>query len=103
MKKYNVFITSNAIEDIEDVFNYIALTFKAPLTAKRFRDGLYREIIGLSVYAGAISVSHNKSIQDLYGLGARRINYKKLAIIYIIDGNDVFVERIIRAEAIKEL
>lgn len=79
------------------------MNFKAPLTAKRFRDGLYIEIIGLSVYAGSISVYHNKLIQDLYGPGARRINYKKHAIIYIIDGNDVFVERIIRAEAIKEL
>jgi hypothetical protein len=45
----------------------------------------------LSAYAGATAISQNVFIQTKFGPYARRINYKKTAIIFTIERNYVIV------------
>lgn len=100
MKRYTVALTENARADILAFYDCILHEYKQPLTARRNRTGLYNEIRKLSAYAASIAVSRSDFIQSLYGPDARRINYKKLAIIFVIESDVVYIQRIIPASLI---
>jgi hypothetical protein len=87
--------------DIRSVFNKIAYGFKQPLAAKRYKNGLLKAIHRLPVYADAIAFSQYDYIQSRYGPKARHVTYKKMAIIYTITGNMIFIKRIIAAKLIR--
>jgi hypothetical protein len=94
MKAYTIRISKQADQEIENLHFYIFEICKSPITAKRYIEGLYSEIISLSYSAGSYPISNLKSIL-YYGYNARRINYKKVSIIFTIHGNIVLVHRVI--------
>lgn len=100
MKKYNVYISKEARDDLKSLADYIADVLKAPLTSENYTNGLINELFSLSKYAEAIPLSNRQSIMK-YGTNVRRINYKKHAIIYTVQGNTVLIRRIILGSLIK--
>jgi hypothetical protein len=66
---------------------------KAPDTAANYIKGLKTIIQKLSVYAD--SVGANEYVQNQFGPSARHITFKKMAIIFRIHGNYVYIKRVI--------
>ncbi|MDR3194266.1 MAG: hypothetical protein LBT76_03105 [Tannerella sp.] len=100
MKKYTIIITKKAKADMQAFYDCIFYEYKQPLTALRNRIELRKTLQKLAVYAGSISISQSNYIQSLYGPDARRVNYKKMAIIYVIRNGYVFIKRIIASALI---
>jgi hypothetical protein len=75
--------------------------YKQPLTARRNRAGLYDKLKQLATCADVTGFSQYDFIQRNYGPGARHITYKKMAIIYVVFGNIVYIQRIIPGSLIR--
>jgi hypothetical protein len=101
MKRYTPVISPRAKADILAFYNNILYQYKQPQTAYRNRLGLYNEIQKLSVHAGSIAICRNDFIQFLYGPEARRVNYKKMAIIFVLHHDKVYIKRVIPASLIR--
>ena len=101
MKKYyTVIISDDATADIDALVDYIYYEIKEPITALRYHDGLINAIMGLSSSADIYAESQYDFIQQNYGPSARHITYKKMTIIYLIDGDYVYIQRIIAGSLI---
>ncbi len=100
MKAYDIRISKQADIDIENLHIYISEICKSPITAKRYILGLYSAINSLSRSAENYPISSLRSIL-YYGYNARRINYKKMSVIYTIHNNIVLVNRVIPGAVIK--
>ncbi len=96
---YTVFIVAEAKQDISQIVDYIETFLCAPLTAVRFYSGLRKKVEDLAFTADIYSVLHRESLQG-YGKEVRRVNYKKFAVIYTIEGSKVIIHRIIHGSLI---
>ncbi|GAB1415823.1 hypothetical protein MASR2M117_12290 [Paludibacter sp.] len=103
MKKYTVVLSEQAESDLEEYINYIMSKCKAPLTALRNYEDLFTVINSLRSSPESCSLQTRKSLILQFGFGVRRINYKKMAIIYTIHSNIVYIRRIIAGSMIAEL
>lgn len=101
MKKYSVFISKEAQDDIEELADFIAHVLKSPNTSKRYTEGIIKELEHLEKYAGSIRVSDQKTIKA-FGAHLRRVNYKSHCIIYSIHKNVVLVHRIVLQSSAKD-
>ena len=93
MKKYQIRYTTQSDEDMESVFEFIARECFAPLTAKRYMEGIKKEIDRLEVSAGSIAV--DEELSQEYGFDVRRTHYKKVAIIFSVEEELVYIHHII--------
>ena len=91
-----------ASSDIDALHNVIAYEYFAPLTAKRYIDGIYKVINKLSYSASAFAVYRRKSVRQ-YGSSVRRVNYRKMAILYTVHEETVYIHRIVPAGSIAGL
>jgi len=102
MKSYKIRISIQADKDIENLHFYIFEVCKSPITSRRYIEGIISEIISLSHSADSFPVSTLKSVSK-YGYNARRINYKKVTIIYTIHRNIVLIQRVIPGTLLSDL
>jgi len=102
MKYYTIRTSKQAHIDIENLHFYIVETCKSPITSKRYIEGIIYKITSLSHSAESHPITSLKSILQ-YGYNARRINYKKMAIIYTVHQNMVLIRRIIPGSLISKL
>ena len=93
MRQFEISVTSKALSDVDKLRFAIIFKFRAPLTAKRYVEGLNKKVQSLKVGADAIQIDKVFSAQ--YGFDVRRVNYKEMAILYSIEGNVVIIQRII--------
>ena len=93
MRRFDIAATPKAQSDVDKLRFAIAFKFRAPLTAKRYVEGLNKKVQSLKVGADAIQI--DKAFSAQYGYDVRRINYKEMAILYSIEGNVVIIQRII--------
>ena len=100
MRKYVVKITDTALQDIENIHDYIAYKLFEPITADKYIRGIYDAIKHLSLYGANIAVSERGFLLLQYGSTVRNINYKKMVIIYIIENNEIVIQRITAAALI---
>jgi plasmid stabilization system protein ParE len=91
MKK-NIIISPKAKRDIAELKIYIKQELKMPETAANYIKDLKVTIGKLSYYAN--SVGKNEYVQKMFGIDARHITFKKMAI-YLIDGEYIYIRRII--------
>ena len=70
----------------------IVFKFRAPLTAKRYLNGLNKKMRSLEIGADAIQVDEELSTQ--YGFDIRRTYYKEMTILYTIEDVNVYIVRI---------
>jgi hypothetical protein len=102
MNHYSVRTTIQADIDIEGIHYFIFQTCKSPLTSKRFIEGIFQEILSLTYLAESFPVSTSRSILQ-YGFNARRINFKKMAIIYTVHDKTVLIQRVIPGALVSEI
>jgi plasmid stabilization system protein ParE len=94
MKNYEIVYSKKAIDDLNNLANYIIYTCKAPKTSSVYAKSIIHSINNLAYVAESIPLYNRKSLSQ-YGNSVRRINYKKMAIIYTISGNIVIIQRIL--------
>ncbi|MFT3753708.1 MAG: type II toxin-antitoxin system RelE/ParE family toxin [Paludibacter sp.] len=92
--KYNIVYSDDSKDDLIDLFNVITFEYKSPDTAKRYLQGLKNTIHSLSKSAESYSIQTRKSLQQ-YGPSPRRLNYKRMAIIYNVINDVVYIRRVI--------
>jgi hypothetical protein len=102
MKAYTIRISEQADIDIENLHFYILEICKSPITSKRYIEGIFNKIKSLTHSAESYPITSIKSILQ-YGYNARRINYKKMAIIYTVHQKTVLIHRVIAGTLISEL
>ena len=87
---------------MRDLSNTISFEYKSPLKAIKYLKGLYVEIMKLSSHAESYMLQKHMPIIK-YGFNTRRLNYKKMAIIYSVIDNSVYIQRVIPFSAITGL
>ena len=100
--KYSVFLSNDARRDIDKLSNIIMYDYQAPDTAFKYVQGLLNAITSLKKSPEIYAIQTRKSLRQ-YGYNVRRINYKKMAIIYSVYNDVVLVHRIVPSTLITEL
>ena len=87
--------------DINSLYKHIYYDRFSPMTARRYRYGIYNTIHGLALTGGMFAVNDNNSLQQQYGSSVRTIEYKKMAIIYTLSESMVVVHSVLASSMIK--
>ncbi len=101
-EKVKIVYSDQSREDFRDLYRCIVYNYKAPMTAFKYMNGLNQTIRSLETFPYANAVRTNSSLQQ-YGKNVRRVNYKKMAIIYIVLDDIVSILRIIPGNMIAGL
>jgi plasmid stabilization system protein ParE len=96
---YRVELSQQSIDDLEELADAISFTYNSPMTSKRYMKGLKAKIKSLAKNPESYPIRFNLSLFQ-YGIFVRRVNYKKMAIIYSINKNTVHIHRIIASSLI---
>ena len=91
---YKLIITDRAQEDIDRYIDTIIYTYDAPITAKKHYDDLYNVLKKIEQYPMINQIRHSSFLLQ-YGYNVRRVNYKKMAILYTVNGCIIYVHRVI--------
>ncbi len=102
MKKYSLQYTVEAKNDLKHLSYIIKEQYKSPLTAVRYLNGIDKAIKKLSSSAESYSIQTRKSLQQ-YSPNPRRLNYKRMAIIYNVINDVVYIRRVIPSNIIAGL
>ena len=93
MKKYNIVYSEQAMNDVDDLFYFIKIECHSPITAKKYIDGVFKTIKIILIHPESFSISDSKSTLQ-YGFDVRKINYKKVTILYSVYKDLVYIHRI---------
>ena len=99
MRDFEVVTSDEAMEDADQVYDYICDQLFAPMTAALYYQGLIETLRKLGKNADSKAIDLRLSV--LYGRPTRRVNYKRYAIVYFIEGNIVIIHRIMPQKMIK--
>jgi len=102
MVRFEIVFLEEANIDIQNLSDVIIYEYKASITAFRYVQGLLDEIKKLKTNAESFSIQKSNYFSQ-YGFNVRRLNYKKMAIIYTVVDNTVFIKRIIPSSTITVL
>jgi plasmid stabilization system protein ParE len=91
MQQYTISLEEEAIQNLEELFNYISHDLGSPATARDYYAGLQAKISTLSFMAGVYAPSDNDFLNAHYGRPVYTINHKKMTIIYKVEGNKALV------------
>lgn len=84
------------MEELADMITYM---YKMHNTAEKYMRGLYQKIGQLTRSPQSHTIQTSTFFQR-YGTNVRRINYKKMTIIYTVHGDTVYIHRIVAANLI---
>ena len=94
MKRYIIDLSEQAASDIDNFVDYIIFAYKAPITAKRHYDGLFKTIKSLQwlreIYRCTIILIFN-NLGSMYN----ELITKKMTIIYTVHYDIVYIHRVI--------
>ena len=94
MRACRVFINKSALDDIDDVAEGIFYVSKSISIAEKYIDGLYAAIQKLSIYGAYLPLCQNEDVIAKYGKYIRRMNYKKIAVLFYVNGDTVLIQEI---------
>ena len=97
---FEIHYSSKANKDLDNLLQVIIVNYKAPIMAYRYTQGVINTIKSIAKTPEAYPLQTNQSLQQ-YGQNVRRVNYKKMAIIYTVHNNIVYIHRIIPSTIIK--
>ena len=86
-------------EDFKEYINYIKIECGMPMTAARHYDAILKRFESLKVNPFINPVRDTPSLRQ-FGINVRRQNFKKMAIIYTVNNNTVYIHRIIASSMI---
>ena len=92
MVQYNVQITRLAEQDLEDAGDYIAYKLKNPSAAENTVKGIRQQINFLRQFPERNELDEDELLAEL---GVRKDYYKNYKIYYVIEGNTVYIVRIL--------
>ena len=98
-KLYNLVVSEEANRDIDAYIDYIIYECDAFMTAKKHYDGLIALLEKIQKNPTFFSIRTSASLLQ-YGNSVRRANYKKMAIIYTVNGFTIDVHRVVAASMI---
>ena len=93
MARFEIFVTEEAEKDLQELKDAIEFSYQAPFTAKRYVEELNTKMQWLANGADYFPVVPELSYQ--FGCDMRRLNFKRMAILYSIEGDIVNILRII--------
>ena len=97
MKTFNVKILDTAEADIEELADFLFENLSRG-SAYRYLDFMRQEAKSLSVYANCFSESRSPKIRAIHPHVRRMVSHNlKWAFVFHIDGDTVFVDRILRS------
>ena len=102
MRIYKVFIKESALSEIDSISDDILNIAKSISIAEKYIDGLYLEIQKLSIYGASLPFCRNEDIIAIYGKHIRRMNYKKIAVLFYVDNDNILIQEIKFQHNIKE-
>lgn len=94
MERFKIVISYEAKQDIKQLSDVIMFEYKSPITVTKYLKGLYTSITKLKVSPTSFMIQTRKSLQQ-YDPNPRRINYKRMAIIFNVIDNTVYIRRVI--------
>ena len=94
MKVYKIFINESALHDIDDIADNILNISKSINIAEKYIEGLYSEINKLSIHGASLSFCQNEDVTSIYGKYIRRMNYKKLTVLFFIKNDTILIQEI---------
>lgn len=100
--KYIVIYSSNAKNDLSELSDVISYDYKSPLTSFRYIRELREKINTLKHYPESNAIRTSEYYRQ-FGDNTRRINYKRMAIIYTIHADTVYIHRIVPSTTITGL
>jgi len=90
---HNIEYSPEARNDLHELAYAITHSYGMPMTAEEYVRELRAEIEKLKQYPERNAVRDNHFLLQ-YGTNVRRVNYKKMAIIYTIHNDLVYIHRI---------
>ena len=96
MLRFEIVFLEEANIDIQNLSDTIMYQYKASITAFMYVQGLLDEIKKLKTNAESFSIQKSNCFLQ-YGFNVRRLNYKKMAIIYTVTNNTAYIKRVVPA------
>ncbi len=93
MKKYSIVYSQEANDDINALYYFIVNEYKTYQTADKYVQGLENTIKQLIFNAETFQVQTNRCLAK-YGTSIRRVNYRKMAVIYTVEDSVVLIKRV---------
>ena len=98
MKRLKLVISQRAYSDAAKLAQFIENDLKAKSISDKYMQGLDNTVEKLSFLASAIG--KNEYVQKMFGKKARHITYKKMAIIFFVEQETIYIQRIIASSLI---
>lgn len=92
MKQYRIEITELAEQDLENAGDYIAYELKNPTAAENTVKGIRKQIHSLSDFPERNELDEDELLAEI---GVRKDYYRNYKIYYVIDGNTIYIIRIL--------
>ena len=99
---YKLKLSVEAEEDFENYIDYIEIECNMPMTAAKHKAGILEKLLELSENPHINPIRYSESLRQ-FGISVRRVNFKKMAIIYTIHTDKVFIHRIVASSMITGL
>lgn len=100
MKNYSVVLSEQAESDFQKYVDYIMYECNAPITALRHYEELFATLNSLKHSSESFPLQTHPTLLRQFGFGVRRINYKKMAIIFTVHDSTVYIHRILAGSMI---
>jgi len=97
--EFRIKLLEQAEKDFYSYVSHIHSQYGMPITALKHYEELSAVINSLKTNPERYPIRENLSLQQ-YGNNIRRVNYKKMTIIYSIDGFVVYVHRVVAASMV---
>ena len=91
--------SDEANDDMRDLFYFIAYEKGMLQTAQKYLQGLKKTIENMAEHPTAYSVRYYSSLAK-YGNYIRRVDYKKMAVLYSFHNDVVYIHRVIAGSMI---
>ena len=95
---YTIWVLPQARAEMQRLYAFKCFQRK---TADKYLDGIQAKIDKLAWLGSSIGINYNINLQRQYGHGIRTIIYKKMSIIYTIQGDWVIVHSVVSSNMIK--
>lgn len=88
MKQYKVSITKEALQDMEDIYNYIAIELLSPEIAMGQYNRIAAEILTLDTFPERFRIMESEPEMSM---GLRRMLVDNYSVFYTVRGDNVIV------------
>ena len=99
MNEYDIVYSEQAMNDVDNLFKFIKIECHSPITDKKYIDGILKTISIILKQPTSFPLFDSKLTQ-LHGFDVRKINYKKVTIIYSVYRQLIYKHRIMASSLI---